>query len=279
MTNFTIYNNNQKLFSDLIEYNNENPIHLGEYNIPISNKYYIMIMDIKDKHINNIIEYLYNENRETSNPFGDGFTIDNNIGFDKDQVYSINLHTENIKEISIELTNIITNVEESNGELCLILDINYLLNLLQQIDDIGEEMHLYDFLIYKLYKKLDKILILDINKDLEHNVSPNMLYTELTSKLIRNNDNNNNNNFKSLDQDKNIILYKKEDSIYWKMLLDEKVNINIDDLIDKVIYHEIDGEEYMITSQTIRKLFSSNIFDPTNKDEPFHPLSKKQFNI
>ena len=74
-------------------------------------------------------------------------------------------------------------------------------------------------------------------------------------------------------------MYKKEDCIYWKILLDDKINININDLIDKVIYHEIDGEEYMLTSQTMEKIFSSNIFDPTNIDEPLHPLSKKNQNI
>ena len=273
-TNFTIYNNKQKLFSDLIVFNNENPIFYGDYNIPISNKYYIMIMDMNDKDTNNIIEYLYNEDRDLPNPFDDNLSVDNNIGFDKDQVYQINLCTDNIKQIDTELTNIFENVEESNGELCLILDINYLLNLLQKIDDESKEMHLYDFLIYKLSKKLDKMFILDINKDLEHNDNPNMISTELTNKLIRNN-----NNLITINQATNFILYKKDDCIYWKILLDDKINININDLIDKVIYHEIDGEEYMITSQTMEKLFSSNIFDHTNTDEPLHPLSKKNQNI
>ena len=273
-TNFTIYNNKQKLFSDLIVFNNENPIFYGDYNIPISNKYYIMIMDMNDKDTNNIIEYLYNEDRDLPNPFDDNLSVDNNIGFDKDQVYQINLCTDNIKQIDTELTNIFENVEESNGELSLILDINYLLNLLQKIDDESKEMHLYDFLIYKLSKKLDKMFILDINKDLEHNDNPNMISTELTNKLIRNN-----NNLITINQATNFILYKKDDCIYWKILLDDKINININDLIDKVIYHEIDGEEYMITSQTMEKLFSSNIFDHTNTDEPLHPLSKKNQNI
>jgi hypothetical protein len=273
-TNFTIYNNKQKLFSDIILYNNENPIFYGDYNIPISNKYYIMLMDMNDKDTNNIIEYLYNEDRDLPNPFDDSLTIDNNIGFDKDQVYQINLNTDNIKQIDMELTNIFANIEESNSELCLILDINYLLNLLQKIDDESKEMHLYDFLIYKLYKKLDKMLILDINKDLEYNSSPNMLSTELANKLIKTN-----NNLITINPANNFILYKKDDCIYWKILLDNKINININDLIDKVIYHEIDGEEYMITSQNIDKLFSSNIFDHTNTDEPMHPLSKKNLNI
>jgi hypothetical protein len=273
-TNFTIYNNKQKLFSDLIVYNNKNPIFLGDYNIPISNKYYIMLMDMNDKDINKIIEYLYNEDRDLPNPFDESLTVDNNIGFDKDQVYQINLNTDNIKQIDMELINIFANIEESNGELCLILDINYLLNLLQKIDYEGKEMHLYDFLIYKLYKKLDNMLIFDINKDLEYNSSPNMIYTELTNKLIKTN-----NILISLDQANNFILYKKEDCIYWKILLDDKLNININDLIDKVIYHEIDGEEYMLTSQTMEKIFSSNIFDHKNTDEPLHPLSKKNLNI
>jgi len=274
---FNIYDNIANLFVELVRYNNTNPIHYSDYNIPMSNKYYIILFNPINKEIDDMIEYLYNDERNLENPIPN-VNIDNSIGFDRDQVYEINLHTSNIKELNFNITNILINVDESNSELCLILDINYLLDILKRIDELNEETHIYDFLLYKLAKCMDKILILDQNNMLKTiDDQNNLVLLELQNKLLK----TNNQNIWNIPI-RDIVICKKEESIYWKIPnFIDKINITDEEdknLLENVIYYDIGDEEYMLTKQNLTKIYESNIFNIEN-DEVLHPLSKMNIYI
>jgi hypothetical protein len=293
--NFNIFDDKISLFSDLVLYNNENPTYYGDYNIPLSNKYYIILIDQNDQENNNIINYLFNDDREADNPFEN---INNNIGFDRDQVYQINLLKDNIKQIDNELNNIFINIDESDGELCIVIDIRYLLNIIMLIDEQNEEIHLYDFLINKLNKKLDKILILDSNKLLFNNnelIKPNLLHNEFI-KLLKKNQINSHQNTSEL-KDKDIFIYKKVESIYWKIIQFNKNIIlhddnvikneielfdNFDNKLEDIVFCDIDDTTCMVTKKKLSKILSNNIFNLNYDDEidvVLHPLSKMNISL
>ena len=88
------YSNIEKLFIDLIKYNEENIELLGEMQIPITNIYYFSILDQNDSKINSYISYLTDSSN--SNPF-DNFR--NNMSFDEEQICQINIVKSTLKQI------------------------------------------------------------------------------------------------------------------------------------------------------------------------------------
>lgn len=270
---FNIYNIQKNMFRDIIQMNNSNLVYSNEYNIQVSNKYYIMMLNENILETTEILNYLLNENRNINNPFND---VRNVAGFDLDQIYKINITEENMKEISNNITNTIKCVNESNAELIFVLDINYLINLIKCFDKKNMEIHLYDFILYKLTNKVDKLYILDMENILFINSKPTLMYYELENQLIKKNVNIENKNLNIAFANIFITIYKSYDSIYWKNLqIDQTIKYLDDNTTDTENYNygEIDDNECLITNTNILELFNSNIFNES-KIEVLHPLSK-----
>lgn len=262
---FNIYANQFKMFIDVIKYNNDDYLYSEEYSIPISNKYYIMLLNNNVDETNNLINYLFNENRDIENPFDD---LINTISFDKDQVYNMNLNNTHIKEIEQNINNIFNCVEESDAELALVIDIKYLMDLIDKFDKNNLEIHLYDFIIHKLLKKIDRLYIYDCDNLLK---SPSIIYYELLELL------KNSSTKKINDDNDKIKIYKNVNSIYWKKL-ESNQTFEYNYTNDKYIYGVIDGEISIMTSETKSLLYLSNIFNEFN-DIVLHPLHKLKIDI
>ena len=167
------------------------------------------------------------------------------------------------------------------------------------IDDQNEEIHLYDFLVYKLNKKLDKILILDDKKVLFNNnelIKFNLLHDELGKNLLKNNKINKQQTI-SEPVDKDIFIYKKVESLYWKIIQFDKNTIlhddnlikneielsnNFDNKLEDIVFCDIDDTTCMVTKKKLSKILSNNIFNLNNDDDMdvvLHPLSKMNISL
>ena len=101
LNSFNIYNNQYNMFKDIIKFNDKDPIYSNEYSIPISNKYYIMLLNNEDD-TNKILNYLYNDDRDVDSPFDD---ILNMIGFDEEQIYNMTFANTDLKYIEKQINN------------------------------------------------------------------------------------------------------------------------------------------------------------------------------
>lgn len=257
-----IYNNNNELFIDVIEYNNSNPYYMPEYNIPVSNKYYVLLLDNNNNDVKNIIDYITGEDRDIK-PLGD---IDL-LTFDYEQMLFIDLQNNSLKNIDKHVNELENNVNESCAELVFILDIEYLLNFVKLDDTI----HIYDFILYKFTKKFDKIYILDKNNILRKNNKDTLLLEQLYTLLKNYNTKINSGNEYNI--------YKYIDSFYWRILDNDNVvydneNENNNNLEEKILFASIDNEDVLITKQDYKTLLDANIFDIENNNQVLHPLHK-----
>jgi hypothetical protein len=254
----SIYNNAISLFTDLIEYNESNMEYMGSLQIPMTNIYYITFCDSNDTKINEFILYL--NNFEQKNPFE---TIKVNMNIDSEQICNINLVKSTLQQINKELTETLNNASESNSKISIILDINMLFHLIKSFKEKESEIHLYDFILHILKKKVDKLFILDTKNILKNEKEEySSIYNELIVYLLKERKSLNLQNKKKI-----VTIYKGYNSLYWKILdlnkrityLDsEDQETKIDEDISLV---EINDEEALLTTIPLSKICYSNLFE------------------
>ena len=111
MSKLNIYNDKLSLFTDIISYNEEDMIFTEEYNLPVSNKYFIFILDPNNKDILNYYNKLINNNDENNN--NEEILKDKiKINFDEDQIYYYNILKNNFNDVDVEFENIFNNANE-----------------------------------------------------------------------------------------------------------------------------------------------------------------------
>jgi hypothetical protein len=242
-----IYTSTDLLYKDLIKYNEDDLIYTGEHNLPISNKYYIFIADTTNKDFMCYYNNLFSAVEES--PLQDKIRVN----FDEDQVFMYDILNYNYKATDKILRELYNNANEEGGEVCVILDIGYILNFISYTEENGGvENHIIDFLIHKFTAKVDRLFILDEKHELQLN---SLLYRDIFSF---------NKNFKKIVpliyhkkngclENNYITIYKNKDNLYWKIL---DTNSTIDfsedfeedhDYEDKIIEVKIDKLDSLIT--------------------------------
>ncbi len=286
---FSIFNNPDKLFNYLSETNNKDLLYLNEYNIPISNKYFITLVNLQDEPFESFFSYIFDETREVTCPF---VLEENNksvtgLKWDPEQFYSIVLGEKNLKQIENDIEQVYSDVQESNANVYLILDINYLINFLIIGEKAKVPVHIFDFLLLKLKKfNFDSIIIYDENNNYDES---NLLYEQIKTnfKII--------NKFESEIFTREIQVYKKIDSndldIYWNMtnfndVIDIKQqvktpNYNDNDDDDNIesqnsfSFGLVNGSESFISKIKILDIIEKNIFElESNPGIILDPLDK-----
>jgi hypothetical protein len=269
-----IYTSIDSLYCDIIKYNEEDLIYTGEHNLPISNKYYIFITDTNNDDFMRYYNSLFSDIEE--NPLQDI-----RVNFDEDQVFLYDLLKYNFKTTDKILCELYNNANEEGGEVCVILDIGYILNFIRLTEEnSGVENHIFDYLMYKLRNKVDKLFILDEKQELRKNSLLNRdiyLLNKYCDKIIpliyyKKNECLENNY---------ITIYKNKDNLYWKIL---DTNSTIDfsedygedhDYEDKIIEVKIDKLDSLITLTEIdEEILDGNVFTKENMTKVLHPYTK-----
>lgn len=271
-----IYTSIDKLYSFLISYNEENLVYTGEHNLPISNKYYIFIADIHNENFMRYYNNLFSAVEE--NPLHDKIKVN----FDEDQVFLYDILKYNYKVADKILRELYNNANEEGGEVCVILDIGYILNFIRFTEEnSGVENHILDFIIYKLTNRVDKLFILDEKQELQIN---SLLYRELFS-ISKNNSKINPilyyDNKNECFENNYITIYKNREQLYWKILsnnstIDFSEDFGEDhDYEDKIITVKIDKMESLITLTEIDdEILYGNLFTKQNMIKVLHPFTK-----
>ncbi len=281
---FSIFDNSNKLFNYLYETNNKDLLYLNEYNIPISNKYFITLVNTQDEPFESFFSYILDETREVACPFALDENNKTNIGlkWDSEQFYSIILGEKSLKQIENDIEQVYSDVQESNANVYLILDINYLINFLIIGEKAKVPVHIFDFLLLKLRKfNFDSIIIYDDNNNYDKS---NLLYEQIKT------------NFKIINKSQSelflneIQVYKKIDSndldIYWNMtnpndIIEIKQQVNKTDNINEnstnidFAFGLVNGSEAFVSKIKILDIIEKNIFElETNPGIILDPLDK-----
>ncbi len=281
---FNVYNNPDKLFNYLNEINNKDLLYLNEYNIPISNKYFITLVNLQDEPFESFFSYIFDDTREVLCPFVIEENNKNTTGlkWDSEQFYSIILGEKSLFQLEKDIEQVYSDVEESNANVYLLIDINYLMNFLIIGEKAKVPVHIFDFLLLKLKKfNFDSIIIYDENNNYD---ASNLLYEQikLNFRII--------NKFESEIFTKEIKVYKKIDSneldIYWNMtnfndIIDVKQQVKFDNQYDNQVdfsYGLVNGSESFISKIKIIDIIDKNIFElENNPGIILDPLDKINF--
>lgn len=225
---FRVFNKIDNLFNNIIITNNEDPINPTKTieSVPISNKYFLTILDNKKDEIQSFFDYINDNTRTIEYPFKKNKNIDYSFMVEQEQFYQIDLENSNLKEISDNLDDFFQIVKESNGEIVFVLDLNYLIENFVKSKNVAPN-HLIDFILWKLKNKVTYILILDINMIVKN--YNNLLFAQLETCFI-------NWDLTKYDLNKNILVYKDiEEEVYqntyWNLLYPE---IKITEHIQKI---------------------------------------------
>jgi hypothetical protein len=287
MSKLNIYNDKLSLFHDIISYNEEDMIFTEEYNLPVSNKYFIFILDPNNKDILNYYNKLINNNDN------DEILKDKiKINFDEDQIYYYNILRNNYNDVDIQFENIFNDANESNADICLVIDIGFLIKFIKFIDNNSDtDNHILDFLSFKLKHKLDNMFIYDDTNTFSLN---SLLYLDLLSYLkVKHNLFSSNVKFYTIDNDKNknyfddnyITIYKNTNKMYWNILnLNSKVSYDEeydeeDDINNQICMVEVDDIDSLLTTKNINDLLNANIFNIECNKEVLNPLLKNNIFI
>ena len=259
------YNNYDELFNKLIKINSEKPKDIGISNfpLPISNNYYISILNEQDIQINNFFSYINDVNREIDYPFKRDLEIDYSFMIEQEQFYQIDLKKSNLNEILNNINSFFEIVSESDADISLIIDIEFLFDFLIESKNKLCPNHFYDFIIWKLQKKITNILILDKTNLIKND--KNMLYYQLETCLKDFNEDKYNLN-------KNINVYRNTkdtviETIYWNICNHElkiikfikKINSPFDNTEFDVV--EISDTEYFLATVSLLDIIDKNIFN------------------
>lgn len=255
----SIYSDSSLLFENLVLYNEENIEYMGSYQIPITNIYYISLLDPNNDEINDFIKHL--NNSDNKNPYEN---VKININIDDEQFFKINLIKSSLQQINKDICEILENAENSNSKIVLLMDIGFIFKLIKSFEDSDTEIHLYDFIMHKLKRKINKLFILDTNSILKlDNLKMSSVYDELRFYLLKEKI-----QIKNNGDDNDVTIYKSHNSLYWKILdLNQKIeyieipedsDLNLEKNMKLV---EIDNEESILTTISLSKLRFSNLFE------------------
>ena len=271
-------------FKKIIEINNKNIIYSEEFNIPISNKYYIFLFDNSDDLFINLSKYIIDEEIDSKYDFSE---LNCSLTFDQEQILSINILNNDITKTEIELNNLFLCAEESDAEIILSFDINFIKNYSYLIDSQDGETHLLDYLFYKLYNKLSNIIIFD---EISFLSCDSLFYFELSKCLFDTTIFKQTLNKINLIKSDKIIVYKKPDNIYWNFFdYNNNYDINFND--QNISYEKftellnnnnfintiINNNLVIVTKIFINQILFINIFNKNDHDKepfPIDPLSK-----
>jgi hypothetical protein len=258
----SIYSTSEKLFSDLVKYNESNIEFMGSLQIPMTNIYYITFLDPTDNKINNFLMYL--DNSETSNPF---ININSNVNIDFEQICKINLMNNSLNQIDGELSITFENAQKSNSKISVVLDIGLLFDIITLSNEEDNENHLYDFILHKLKNKVDKLFILDTKNRLMINDDISSVIDELKLYLIPNRDELN------IISDTDVTIYRYHDGLYWRILdLNKRIEHIDSELKEDFELYEIDDKEAILKTVKISKICFTNLFEMHSI--VLHPLDK-----
>ena len=275
-----IYTNSNNFFEKIININNNDIIYTTELKIPVTNKYYIFIYNKINKKINSFINYIIDEVDDNNEVYDDDIKqLCCTQSFDIDQIYVWDIAKTNIKEISVQVNNLIECASECfetddgtihPAEIILIVDIESLFNYLQlfvnnekkneenneEIFINGvEETHIMDYIFFLFKNKIHNIVILDKYEQLH---KKSLLYYNFNNCLINTPnislENTQDKNLVTINEEilntnsNKIIIYKKCDSIYWNLLdTNNKYNIYIDNNnVNLLELNELLSEENLI---------------------------------
>jgi hypothetical protein len=274
-----------KLFNHIIKFNSEEPIITDTYLIPISNKYYITLLDNTQKPIKKFFNYVKDESRVGTYPFVKEDNIDYEFALEKEQFYKIKLFKTNIRKLDDDLNEFIKTINESNAKVNLIIDIDYFINFHTYFQKNNIPNHFLDFLIFKLkrYSFVEHIFIINHNSLISRDCLLIRYLESITSyfNLIESSE-----SFKQLLEKKIIVKKPKGESviesIYWS-LLDKNIVYEKINEIQSPIYNydsfdiiKIDEEEYFAIEIQVSDIFYINLFEITD-DNPgivLNPLEK-----
>lgn len=264
---FRVFNKIDNLFNNIIITNNEDPIYPTKTNesIPISNKYFLTILNNKNTDIKNFFDYINDNTRTLEYPFKKNKNINYSFMVEWEQFYQIDLDNSNLNEISVNLNDFFQIVKESEGEIVLVLDINYLIDIYVNSKNIYSN-HLIDFILWKLKNKLTYILVLDSNITIKK--YNNMLFAQLETCFV-------NHDLSKYNLDHNLLVYKdvNEDiykNVYWNLLYPE---IKITEQIQKIKSPygdsefdivKINNKECFLTKINLSDVINKNLLNLNN---------------
>lgn len=224
-----IFTNYEELFNTMIKINGENPLWL--YNkknnsLPVSNKYFLTMLYDKNIDVLSFLNHIDDSERKLEYPFVKKDNIDYSFMIENVQIYNIDLKNSSLLTVSNNLDEFLSVTKESEAEIILVLDINYLIDFFVITKKKSQPNHLFDLIIWKLKNKLSHILILD-NSNIIINPN-NMLCTQL-EKCLKNNSNNSN-------FDKKMLVFKDTsesviENVYWNLFYPE---MKISEYIEKI---------------------------------------------
>jgi hypothetical protein len=261
---FRVFNNIDNLFNNLIITNNEEPIYPTKTKeaIPISNKYFLTILDNSNDNIKSFFDYINDSTRTFKYPFKKNKNIDYSFMVEYEQFYQIELENSNLKEISDNLDNFFQIVKESEGEINFVLDINFLIENFINSKKMSPN-HLVDFILWKLKNKVTFISVLD-----EHmiiNKYNNMLFAQLETCFI-------NCDLSKYNLDQSLLVYKDieeevYENVYWNLLYPEmkitqnkqKIKSPYGDLEFSVV--EINNKECFLAKINLLDIINKNLLD------------------
>lgn len=264
----TIINDYNQLFNLLYEINSKNLIYTNRYNIPISNKYWITLIDKDNGQFGDFFKYIFDDKREIEPNFTPLTNTDMNLKWDKEQFYFIELYKSNISILENELDEVNEIINDSNASSILLIDINYLINFLIDCKEKQIPVQIYDYLLFKLKKfNLDQIIIFD--EDNKYSKT-NLLYKQIdcllnkTKKFIQilSEDSEEIYVYKNLDDNELNIYWKisnPDDLIIKKKIVETNFNSNI-----KFYYGNINHVESFISKIRISEIINKNIFELEN---------------
>lgn len=264
-----IYSKIDKLFNEILKSNAKDPLWVNNKknnSIPISNKYFLTILDDKNNDIKNFFDYINDDDRILEFPFEKENDIDYSFMIEQEQIYNINIIDSNLKEISINLDDFFSIAKESEGQIIFILDINYIINNFVISKNISPN-HLIDFILWKLKNKVSEIYVLDLYLNIKN--YKNMLFAQLESCLI-------NHDYLKFNLDNNFVVYKDIndevfDNVYWNLFYPEmkileyiqNINSPYDDSNFQIV--KINNKECFMTKINVSDIIGKNLLNLNNE--------------
>ena len=264
---FKVFNNIDNLFNNIVITNNIDPIYPTKTNesIPISNKYFLTILDSKNEDIKSFFDYIDDNTRTLEYPFKKNKNINYSFMIELEQCYQIDIENSNLKELSYNLDIFFQIVDESEGEIVFVIDINYLIENFINSKKISPN-HLIDFILWKLQKKVTYISILDSTTTVtKYN---NLLFAQLETCFKKC-------NLSKYNLDQNLLVYKNiseevYENVYWSLLYPEmKITQNKQKIKSPYENEDEDGKsEFHIVMINNKECFLGkiNLSDIINKN-------------
>ncbi len=207
------------LFNQLISINSKNIYwytNKKNANIPISNNYFLTIVDNESEEFTKFILYL-NDDTRSEYPFKKDLTIDYSLMLEQEQMCILEIKNNSLIYIGEQIDLFLNIVKKSKGDITLVLDIKFLLDFLIETKDKSQPNHLIDLILYKIKNNIENIILFDKNNLIKNN--SNLFYIQFESCIKGVNLNNNILN-------KNILVYRDAEttvieSVYWNLLYPE----------------------------------------------------------